>query len=161
VAREAEVVSNSVCPPAPEAVALDQAVALLKQAERPLVIAGKGLRWHDAWQELLALVEDLQAPFIASPMGRGLLTDTHPLAATVVSGFAQKQADVVLVAGTRLNWRYRSAANSPWGGGDQWALTRRSRLPKVLGSWESRNRVNCGGVSTLAGAAECRRVGVL
>jgi 2-hydroxyacyl-CoA lyase 1 len=107
VVTAADVSASNDPPPTLDVSALDQATALLSRAERPLVIAGKGLRWRDAWRELLTLVEDLQAPFIASPMGRGLLTDTHPLAATSVSGFVQKQADVVLVVGTRLNWQYR------------------------------------------------------
>ncbi|MGH8017637.1 MAG: thiamine pyrophosphate-binding protein, partial [Opitutaceae bacterium] len=75
--------------PEPSEESIVQAAELLRRAMRPAVIFGKGVRWNDAFVELRALVEALGAPFIASPMGRGLLPDDHPLAFTEVSGAVQ------------------------------------------------------------------------
>ncbi|MGH8019321.1 MAG: thiamine pyrophosphate-binding protein, partial [Opitutaceae bacterium] len=96
--------------PEPPEASIVQAAELLRRAARPAVIFGKGVRWGDAFVELRALVEALGAPFIASPMGRGLLPDDHPLAFTEVSGAVQSGADVVLMAGARWNWQFRFGA---------------------------------------------------
>lgn len=93
--------------PEPSEGDIARAADLLRHAARPAVIFGKGVRWDDAFVELRALVEWLHAPFVASPMGRGLLPDDHPLAFTTVGGAVQAGADVVLMVGARWNWQFR------------------------------------------------------
>ncbi|CAA9542688.1 MAG: Acetohydroxy acid synthase [uncultured Thermomicrobiales bacterium] len=92
--------------------ALEQAAKLLGTAERPLIWAGGGVLAAEAWDELLALAELLQAPVATTWNGRGAISDRHYLAQTVVGG---KQllagADVVLAVGTR----FVDPATSPWG----------------------------------------------
>ena len=115
-ARVALVSSSADMPrpartPAPcDPVALRQAADLLVGARRPLVVFGKGVRWDDAYSTLRELVEQLPAPFIASPMGRGLLSDCHPLARTADQARLLGAADVLLVVGARLNWTFRHGA---------------------------------------------------
>ena len=80
------------------------AVDLLEEAERPLLIAGKGAAWADADAELRRLVERLQLPFLPSPMGKGVISDDHPLNAAACRSFALRNADCIVLVGARLNW---------------------------------------------------------
>jgi 2-hydroxyacyl-CoA lyase 1 len=63
-----------------------QAIDVLKEAEKPLMIVGKGMAWARAESEVRQFVERTQVPFLASPMGKGVVPD------------------VILLAGARLNW---------------------------------------------------------
>ena len=91
-------------PPAGDPSAIERAADLLCEAERPLLLLGKGVRWSEPYAELRELVETLQLPFLPSPMGRGFLPDDHPLCMSAARSVAMKGADVVLVLGARLNW---------------------------------------------------------
>lgn len=98
--------SRFAAPPRPpaDADAVAQAADLLRRAERPLILVGKGVRWSSTPAQLTALVEALEAPFVASPMGRGFIPDDHPLNAGAARSHALRNADVVLILGARLNW---------------------------------------------------------
>ena len=93
--------------PAPRASAaqLDTAAALLAAAERPVVIAGSGIDRGGANQILIELVELLDCPVITTMAGRSAVRRDHP---NYVFGFgpagdlARKEADVLLVAGSRM-----------------------------------------------------------
>ncbi len=93
-------------PPAGDPHAIDRAADLLCEAERPVLLLGKGVRWSEPYRELLELVETLQLPFLPSPMGRGFLPDDHPLCMSAARGRAMRSADVVLLLGARLNWMF-------------------------------------------------------
>ncbi len=89
-------------PPPPDSAALEQAIALLSQAERPLIFVGSGAL--DAAAEIRALAEHLQAPVISHRLGRGVLDDRHPLSLNIVAGHELWSAcDVVIGIGTRLH----------------------------------------------------------
>jgi acetolactate synthase I/II/III large subunit len=91
--------------PQPSRAQIDQAAELLAAAERPLVVAGAGVDRAGANQALLAVVECLGAPVIATMAGRAAVPQDH---AHCVYGFgaggdqARREADVVLVVGSRL-----------------------------------------------------------
>ncbi|MDO8567172.1 MAG: thiamine pyrophosphate-binding protein [Dehalococcoidales bacterium] len=87
--------------------AVREAAELLLKAERPLLLIGKGVRWSEPYAELKQLVESLNLPFVASPMGRGSIPDDHPLNFNATRNLAIKNADVVLLAGVRLNWMFK------------------------------------------------------
>jgi thiamine pyrophosphate-dependent acetolactate synthase large subunit-like protein len=93
--------------PAPDRETVATAVEALLHAERPALIVGKGVRWSGAYEELARLVDDFGVPFIASPMGRGYLPDDHPLCFNAARGVLQSRADVILLAGARLDWTFR------------------------------------------------------
>jgi len=86
----------------PDAIA--RALAALRSAERPLVIVGKGCAWGRAEREVREWVERTQLPFLATPMGKGVVPDDHRLSVAPARSFALQQADVVLLLGARLNW---------------------------------------------------------
>ena len=43
-------------------------------------------------------------PFLASPMGRGVVPDDHPLSVAAARTYALQNADMVFLIGARLNW---------------------------------------------------------
>lgn len=86
----------------PEAV--QRALAALRSAARPLVIVGKGAAYARAESEVRAFIEAAQLPYLASPMGKGVLPDDHPLSVAPARSYALQNADLVLLLGARLNW---------------------------------------------------------
>jgi oxalyl-CoA decarboxylase len=89
-------------PPAPEAVS--RALDLLAKAERPLAIIGKGAAYARAENEIRSFLESTGIPFLPMSMAKGLLPDEHPQSAAAARSYAIGNADVVLLAGARLNW---------------------------------------------------------
>jgi 2-hydroxyacyl-CoA lyase 1 len=83
---------------------VDHALDALESAERPLVIVGKGMAWSRAEDDVRAFIERTQLPFLASPMGKGVLDDNHPLSVGAARSHALKEADVIFLMGSRLNW---------------------------------------------------------
>src|SRR5207247_8737486 len=83
-----------------------RAAELLRTAERPMMIVGKGIRWSEPTLELRRLVETLGMPFMASPMGRGFISDDHPLNFGTARSTLMGNADVILVVGARLTWMF-------------------------------------------------------
>ncbi len=86
----------------PEAV--QRALAALRSAARPLVIVGKGAAYARAESEVRAFIEAAQLPYLASPMGKGVLPDDHPLSVAPARSYALQNADLILLLGARLNW---------------------------------------------------------
>ena len=84
--------------------AVEEALSLLESAERPLVVVGKGMAWSRAEDEVRAFIERTQLPFLASPMGKGILPDDDPLSVGAARSTALREADVVFLMGARLNW---------------------------------------------------------
>jgi 2-hydroxyacyl-CoA lyase 1 len=93
-------------PPRTQAVPADVEKALdaLRSAERPLVIIGKGRAYSRAEDEVRAFIERTKVPFLASPMGKGVMPDNHPLSVGAARSHALQNADVVFLMGARLNW---------------------------------------------------------
>ena len=63
------------------------------------------------------LVMMLGVPFLATPMGKGLLPDTHGLSIGAARSAALAHADVVLVLGARLNWILHYGSQPKWAEG--------------------------------------------
>ena len=89
--------------PDPDAIA---AVAdLLSQARRPVLILGTDVWADGAEVAALDLVEATGLPAITNGMGRGVIPGGHPLLVTKARGQALGGADLVVVAGTPLDFR--------------------------------------------------------
>lgn len=93
-------------PPRVQAVpeSIEAALDALESAKRPLVIVGKGMAWSRAESEVRDFIERTQLPFLASPMGKGVVDDNNPLSVGAARTLALKEADVILLMGARLNW---------------------------------------------------------
>jgi tartronate-semialdehyde synthase len=103
--------------PAPNPAAIREAVALLLQAERPMLMPGGGAILSDAAPALMALAEYLQVPVTPTYMGKGAIREDHPLFAGVV-GIQTSQryanalfleSDFVLAVGARFADRHTGA----------------------------------------------------
>ncbi len=106
--EEEDAVQVSRIPDPPRSQALPESVEAaldaLETAERPLAIIGKGMAWARAEDEVRAFIERTQLPFLASPMGKGVMDDSHPLSVGAARSHALREADVVFLMGARLNW---------------------------------------------------------
>ena len=105
---EQHVQQRPTVPPPPRTTAPEEdvaaALAALKSASNPLVIVGKGMAWARAEQEVRELIERTRLPFLATPMGKGVVPDDHPLSVAAGRTYALQNTDLVLLLGARLNW---------------------------------------------------------
>src|SRR5467141_2416901 len=99
--------------PAPAAV--KRALDVLKSAERPLIILGKGAAYAQADDEIRAFVEKSGVPFLQMSMAKGLLPDTHAQSAGAARSTVLKDADVVMLIGARLSWLLSHGKGKTWG----------------------------------------------
>jgi 2-hydroxyacyl-CoA lyase 1 len=83
---------------------VNRALDVLLAAETRLVIVGMGRAWSRAEDEVRAFIERTKLPFLASPMGKGVMDDNHPLSVGAARSTALKEADVIFLMGARLNW---------------------------------------------------------
>ncbi|KAG0175565.1 hypothetical protein DFQ28_008856 [Apophysomyces sp. BC1034] len=93
---------------------IGEAAQLLSQAKAPLIVIGKGASYSRAEKEILQLVERTQIPFLPTPMGKGVLSDSHTLCVSAARSQALKEADVVLMLGARLNWILHYGSSPRW-----------------------------------------------
>ena len=84
---------------------VEQAAALLERSERPVIFAGTTVWWDDAAVPLRALAERLQAPVFLNGGARGSLPPDHPLFFSLARRTALSSADLLLLVGTRLDFR--------------------------------------------------------
>jgi acetolactate synthase-1/2/3 large subunit len=95
-------------PPSPrhaEAAALDRAVALLRDAERPVIMAGTNLYWGHGEHALRELAEAAGIPVFLNGLARGCLPADHPNFFSRARSAALKGADVALVIGVPMDFR--------------------------------------------------------
>lgn len=82
---------------------VERAAGLLREARRPLVVAGGGVLRSGAWDELRQVAERLGAPVLLTQNALGALDIDHPLAVSPLGGRRLLgQAEVVLAVGTRF-----------------------------------------------------------
>lgn len=82
-----------------------EAANLLAKAHNPVVVAGGSVWWSQAAEALQEFLETGSFPVYLNGMGRGSISPDHPLYFAQSRRFALSQADVVLVIGTRLDFR--------------------------------------------------------
>jgi tartronate-semialdehyde synthase len=100
--------------PTPNPAAIREAVAMLLQAERPMIMPGGGVILADAAPSLMALAEYLRIPVTPTYMGKGAIREDHPLYAGIV-GIQTSQryanalfleSDLILAVGARFADRH-------------------------------------------------------
>src|SRR5437899_4554986 len=98
--------------PAPGSREVERALALLRSAQRPVVIAGSGVWWADAATELREFIGRTSLPLYTITMAKGVVSDEHPLcmgyadpALNQAVHTAFKEADLFLVLGKRIDYR--------------------------------------------------------
>jgi acetolactate synthase-1/2/3 large subunit len=85
--------------------AVERAAALLRDAERPVIMAGTGLYWGRGEDGLRALAEELRIPVFLNGLARGCLPADHELYFSRARGTGLGGADVALVIGVPLDFR--------------------------------------------------------
>lgn len=88
----------------PSHESVGRALGLLANAQRPLVILGKGAAYAQADDAIRAFLEETGIPYLPMSMAKGLLPDDHAQSAAAARSFVLGQADVVMLVGARLNW---------------------------------------------------------
>src|SRR6185312_15123652 len=84
--------------PEPPHAAVQDALRLLQGAERPVIVAGGGVRASGAGAELVALAERLAIPVATSLNGKDTIPGTHPLSVGVVGSYSRESANRVVNA---------------------------------------------------------------
>ncbi|MFS0560886.1 pyruvate oxidase [Terribacillus sp. 179-K 1B1 HS] len=95
---------------APAKQDLQEAVKLINQAKKPIILAGKGAK--QARLELLTFAEHIESPIILSLLGKGIIPDHHSYnlgqhgqIGTTPSYEAINEADLLLLVGTSFPYR--------------------------------------------------------
>lgn len=84
-----------------QVAALAQAIS---EAKQPIILSGSGVIWSKAWDELRALVKQTGIPFYTTPQGRGVIPDDDELAFPTMRSLAFREADLIIIVGTRMNF---------------------------------------------------------
>lgn len=85
------------------------AAQMLSKADRPVVVAGNGVRVSNAYKELQSFAESIGTPVATTAAGKGVFPEVHPLALGTIGNFGLDaahhvvgEADVILAVGTKL-----------------------------------------------------------
>jgi acetolactate synthase-1/2/3 large subunit len=89
----------------PDPADLHTIAALVAAAERPVLVAGGDVYWGHAEAPLQTFAEATCVPVFVNGMGRGTVPADHELAFSRARTTALKDADLVIVAGTPLDFR--------------------------------------------------------
>lgn len=100
---------HAVPRPRPDRSRVAQAAALLKSAQRPLIIAGGGVRYSEAEEAVVKLARERGIPVVETIAGKGCVTHDHPvhvgplgIIGSTSANAVAAEADVVVAIGTRL-----------------------------------------------------------
>src|SRR5438128_319732 len=94
---------------------VDALVDAIAKARQPIILSGSGVIWSKAWPELQELVEKTGIPFYTTPQGRGVVPDDHPYSYLTMRSTAFRDADLIIVLGTRMNYIIGHAAPPRFG----------------------------------------------
>jgi acetolactate synthase-1/2/3 large subunit len=83
---------------------IEAVVDALAGARRPIIISGSGVVWSHASDEMQRFVDATGIPFYTTPQGRGVVPEDHTYFFGHARSTAFKEADFILVVGTRLNY---------------------------------------------------------
>jgi acetolactate synthase-1/2/3 large subunit len=88
-----------------DATAVDEIASAIGSAERPVLVAGSNIWLDRAEDDLVNFVESAEIPCFTNGQGRGCIPADHRLAFARARSKALKEADLVIVAGTPLDFR--------------------------------------------------------
>ena len=91
---------------------IKEAAKMISEAERPVILAGGGVRTSGAEEELYTLLEKTGIPAVYSLMGKDLAKESYPYNLGFIGGYGNRygnltlaNADLLLVLGSRLDGR--------------------------------------------------------
>jgi acetolactate synthase-1/2/3 large subunit len=89
------------------------AAALVERSARPMIMAGTALKWSEGGPALRRFAEATRMPVFTNGMGRGQLPMSHPQFFNRSRKEALGTADLVILAGTPLDFRMKYGASIP------------------------------------------------
>src|ERR1700728_3995869 len=92
-------------PDQPDPAAVDRIAGLLARASRPVLVLGSDVWLDGAHEAARTAAEELRLPGVAKRQGRGILPAGHELLVSRARSTALGEADLVIVAGTPLDFR--------------------------------------------------------
>lgn len=108
-------------PPAVSKQTAEAIISKIREAKRPIIIAGTGIRLGKAWDEFIKVIDMLQIPVTTAWNAHDVLWDEHNLfvgrpgtIGTRGGNFALENADLILSLGCRLNIRQISYNYKDW-----------------------------------------------
>jgi acetolactate synthase I/II/III large subunit len=99
------VMADPVTAAAPDEGDVDRIAGLLRTARRPVLVLGSDVWLGGAEDAARQAAQELRLPVIANGQARGVLPRGHELLVTRARSAALRQADLVIVAGTPLDFR--------------------------------------------------------
>lgn len=109
---DVKIIRKFVNPPPPKPEIVKKIVELLLESEKPVILAGGGVKWAKAGKLLLELAEKMLIPIATTFMGKGVVPETHPLALRCIGMHGNPIAhevimdsDLLLVIGARFSDR--------------------------------------------------------
>jgi acetolactate synthase I/II/III large subunit len=84
---------------------LERVAVMLREAERPVIMAGAGLYWGRGEESLVALAQELRIPVFVNGLARGCIPANHALAFSRARSTGLQGGDVALVIGAPLDFR--------------------------------------------------------
>jgi len=97
------------CLPCADKAAIERAIALMKTAKRPVILAGGGALYAKAGEQIVQLAEKWGAAMVTTLAAKGTVPETHPQycfhtgsKGTPIGLEICRKADVVLALGTRF-----------------------------------------------------------
>ena len=121
----------------PDREQLRKALEILLSAERPLIVAGKGVIISEAWAELTRFAETYGIPVATSLGGKGAISEMHDLGVGVIGRNSRRVgndtvrgSDAILAIGTRLGGLATHRWHLPFG---EKRLTHIDPDPQILG----------------------------
>jgi acetolactate synthase-1/2/3 large subunit len=94
-------------PAQPDVTALAQIFDILRNARKPVLIAGTQVYWDEAQMALRELTEQTEIPVFTNGAGRGTLPMDHPNCFKAVRSAATREADAIVLIGTPLDFRLK------------------------------------------------------
>lgn len=95
--------------PSADPAAVSRAAKAIASAQRPVLLVGNGARTGQAAQSVIDAATRIGAPILTTGSGKGVISETHPLAAGVIGDYGHAAAidllgaaDLILAVGTRL-----------------------------------------------------------
>ena len=97
----------------PDRTEVRAAIELLRNAQRPMLMAGTSVKWSRASQQLNRFIGETHIPSYTNGMGRGTIPPDSPEFLNRSRRHALKQIDCILLAGTLLDFRMRFGETIP------------------------------------------------
>ncbi|MBZ9870427.1 thiamine pyrophosphate-binding protein [Mesorhizobium sp. BR1-1-9] len=90
--------------PGADAAGIEKLAKMIREAKRPVLVTGSGVLWSKASEALHRFVDMSGIPFYTTPQGRGVIPEDHPFFFAQARSQAFREADLVIVVATRLNY---------------------------------------------------------